>query len=313
MYGKRNVVTAMKRENKIKSAGKIKDGSIVADIVLGLIALLVCLVTLYPMYYVFILSISDPMEVVKGSIYWWPKGFSLGAYTSIVSDMKMWRSYAYTIFYVVAETVLMEITCLLMAYPLTTKHLIGRKFIVWFLLVPMYFSGGLIPTYLIYSKLGLYNNVWALIIPGSFSIYNIILTRTFLSSIQEGIREAAKIDGANHFQILMRIYIPLAKPIMAVVAIYTIVNVWNSWFPSMVYQPNQEIQPLQMYLRRVIVEQAEIRTVTAEAAKAAAMERMSNLQKRYSMIIFTTLPVIFVYPFFQKYFIKGVMVGSLKE
>lgn len=307
------MVTAMKRENKIKSAGKIKDGSIVADIVLGLIALLVCLVTLYPMYYVFILSISDPMEVVKGSIYWWPKGFSLGAYTSIVSDMKMWRSYAYTIFYVVAETVLMEITCLLMAYPLTTKHLIGRKFIVWFLLVPMYFSGGLIPTYLIYSKLGLYNNVWALIIPGSFSIYNIILTRTFLSSIQEGIREAAKIDGANHFQILMRIYIPLAKPIMAVVAIYTIVNVWNSWFPSMVYQPNQEIQPLQMYLRRVIVEQAEIRTVTAEAAKAAAMERMSNLQKRYSMIIFTTLPVIFVYPFFQKYFIKGVMVGSLKE
>ena len=306
-------MTAMKRENKIKSAGKIKDGSIVADIVLGLIALLVCLVTLYPMYYVFILSISDPMEVVKGSIYWWPKGFSLGAYTSIVSDMKMWRSYAYTIFYVVAETVLMEITCLLMAYPLTTKHLIGRKFIVWFLLVPMYFSGGLIPTYLIYSKLGLYNNVWALIIPGSFSIYNIILTRTFLSSIQEGIREAAKIDGANHFQILMRIYIPLAKPIMAVVAIYTIVNVWNSWFPSMVYQPNQEIQPLQMYLRRVIVEQAEIRTVTAEAAKAAAMERMSNLQKRYSMIIFTTLPVIFVYPFFQKYFIKGVMVGSLKE
>ena len=291
----------------------IREGSRAADWMIVVVVLICCFVTLYPMYYVLIMSISDPIEVVKGNIYWWPKGFSLEAYKSIVTDKTMWRAYGYTILYVVSETFLMEVTCLLAAYPLTSQKLIGRKYIVWFLLVPMYFGGGLIPTYLIYSRLGLYNNIWALIIPGSFSIYNIILTRTYLVFIQEGIREAAKVDGASHFQILFRIYLPLAKPIMAVIAIYTIVGVWNSWFQSMVYQPNMEIQPLQMYLRRVLVEQTQTTAMTAEAAKTAAMERMTNLQKRYSMIIFTTLPIIFVYPFLQKYFIQGVMIGSLKE
>lgn len=295
------------------SSCTIREGSRAVDWMIAAVILICCFVTLYPMYYVLIMSISDPVEVVKGNIYWWPKGFSLEAYKSIITDKTMWRAYGYTILYVVSETFLMEVTCLLAAYPLTSKKLIGRKYVVWFLLVPMYFGGGLIPTYLIYSRLGLYNNIWALIIPGSFSIYNIILTRTYLASIQEGIREAAKVDGANHFQILFRIYLPLAKPIMAVIAIYTIVGVWNSWFQSMVYQPNMEIQPLQMYLRRVQVEQTQTTAMTAEAAKTAAMERMTNLQKRYSMIIFTTLPIIFVYPFLQKYFIQGVMIGSLKE
>lgn len=310
---KKTAAILRRRRSEGQASCTIREGSRAADWCIGIIIALCCFITLYPMYFVLVMSVSDPMEVVKGNIYWWPKGFSLGAYTSIIQDTTMWRAYGYTILYVVSETLLMEITCLFAAYPLTSKKLIGRKYVVWFLLVPMYFSGGLIPTYLIYSRLGLYNNIWALIIPGSFSIYNIILTRTYLSSIQEGIREAAKVDGANHFQILFRIYMPLAKPIMAVIAIYTIVGVWNSWFQSMVYQPDLEIQPLQMYLRRILVEQTQTTALTAEAAKAAAMERMTNLQKRYSMIIFTTLPIIFVYPFLQKYFIKGVMIGSLKE
>lgn len=302
-----------RRKAEQQASCTIREGSRLADVCIILVIAFLCFITLYPMYYVLIMSVSDPMEVIKGNIYWWPRGFSLGAYTTIFQDKTMWRSYGYTILYVVSETFLMEVTCLLAAYPLTCKKLIGRKYVVWFLLVPMYFGGGLIPTYLIYSRLGLYNNIWALIIPGSFSIYNIILMRTYLASMQEGIREAAKIDGANHFQILFRIYAPLAKPIMAVIAIYTIVGVWNSWFPSMVYQPNLDIQPLQMYLRRILVEQSQTTALTAEAAKAMAEERMTNLQRRYSMIIFTTLPIIFVYPFFQKYFIQGVMIGSLKE
>lgn len=283
------------------------------DVIIYTVVIALAFVTVYPMYYVLINSISEPAEVIKGGIYWLPRGFSLEAFKNIAAEAELWRSYAYTIFYIAAQTVLMEITCLLVAYPLTSKRLIGRKFVIWFLLVPMYFSGGMIATYLVYSRYGLYNNVWALIIPGSYSVYNIILVRTFLTSVQEGIREAAKIDGANNFQILTRIYVPLAKPVMAVIAIYTIVGVWNSWFPSLVYQPDRSIQPLQMYLRRVLVEQAPSGNVGMEEAKRMLEIQLSNFQKRYSLIIFTTLPIIFVYPFFQKYFIKGVMVGSLKE
>lgn len=169
------------------------------DVIIYTVVIALAFVTVYPMYYVLINSISEPAEVIKGGIYWLPRGFSLEAFKNIAAEAELWRSYAYTIFYIVTQTVLMEITCLLVAYPLTSKRLIGRKFVVWFLLVPMYFSGGMIATYLVYSRYGLYNNVWALIIPGSYSVYNIILVRTFLTSEQEGIREAAKIVGLDDY------------------------------------------------------------------------------------------------------------------
>lgn len=265
------------------------------------------------MYYVFILSISDPIEAASMRVYFYPKGMYFRAYAILATDMKMWRSYGYTIFYVVSTTILVLLTSITCAYPLTYKKLIGRKFIVTFLLVPMYFAGGLIPSFLLISKLGLYNTVWALIIPSSFNIWYIILTRTYFTSIPESLRESARIDGANNFTILFDIYTPLSKPILAVVSIYTIVNVWNSWFTSMVYQPDTTIQPLQMYLRRVLVEQTvDLSKLSMAEAEAMARLKLSNNQLKYAMIIFTTLPVLFTYPFFQKYFVKGVMLGSLK-
>jgi len=283
------------------------------DIAINLIMILICFITLYPMYYVFILSISDPVAAASMKVYLYPKGLYFRSYSILASDGNMWRSYGYTIFYVVANTLLVLLTCITCAYPLTSKKLVGRKFVVAFLLVPMYFGGGLIPSFLLISKLGLYNTVWALIIPSCFNVWYIILTRTFFAGIPESLRESARIDGANNFTILSRIYVPLSKPILAVVGIYTIVNVWNSWFPSMVYQPDTAIQPLQMYLRRVLIEQTVDLTKLSQAeAEAMARQKLSNNQLKYSMIIFTTLPVIFTYPFFQKYFVKGVMLGSLK-
>lgn len=164
------------------------------------------------------------------------------------------------------------------------------------------------------TKLHLYDNIWALIIPASFSIWYIILTRTYFASIPEEMREAARIDGANNYQCLFRIYLPNAKPILAVIAIYTLVARWNSWYDALIYIPNQSLQPLQLYLRRILVDNTVdlAASLTAEDMEALALKRLSNDQMKYAMIIFTTLPIIFAYPFLQKYFVKGVMVGSLK-
>ena len=172
-----------------------------------------------------------------------------------------------------------------------------------------------ISTFLLINKLGLYDNPLSQILPVCFSIWNIILVKAFFSSIPESLREAAKIDGANVYQILLKVYLPLSKPILAVIAVYTIVGVWNSWFNAMVYLPHTKWQPLQLYLRRVLIENTKQITevLSPSAAQELARKQMSNAQLKYAMIIFTTLPVLFTYPFFQKYFVKGVMLGSLKE
>ena len=293
---------------------RIKTGSPVYDFFVVFITGLLCFITLYPMYYVIILSISTPETVVLKDVYFWPKGFYLGSYQIIMNDARMWNAYFYTVLYVTAGTFFMLITSVCMAYPLTVRNLAGRRFVVLFMLVPMYFGGGLIPTYLLMTKLGLYNNIWAIIIPSSFGIWNMILTRTYFNTLPDSLRESAYIDGAGHFQILLRLYVPLSKPILAVVAIYTIVGIWNSWFSAMVYLPNPEIQPLQMYLRRVLVQQVVDLTqiATMEDMEVNLIRQRNAMQLRYSMIVFTTLPVLLTYPFFQKHFVKGVMLGSLK-
>ncbi|NJP39885.1 carbohydrate ABC transporter permease [Oscillospiraceae bacterium HV4-5-C5C] len=284
------------------------------DYIIIVIMLLVAFITLYPMYYVFLQSISDPLEVAAMNVYFYPKGFFLKSYGLLVKDSQLWHSYGYTFFYVISGTILTLFTSVTSAYVLNAPKLIGKKWLIVFLLIPMYFSGGLIPSFLLITKLGLYNTVWALVLPSSYNITYIILTKTFFSSIPYEMTESAKIDGANHYRILGQIYLPLAKPILAVVAIYTIVGIWNSWFPSLVYQPNMDIQPLQMYLRRILIEQSVDLTNIGSMQEAEAMARLklSNSQLKYSVIILTTLPIIFVYPFFQKYFVKGVMIGSLK-
>ena len=298
-----------------KNPNKIREGSRVATIIIYIAVALICLVTLYPFYYVFIQSFADPEEVVRGTTYLWPENYYFGSYEMILKDMKMWRAYGYTILYVVSGTVLTLITSIMGAYPLSVKKLWGRKFVVKYLVITMYFSGGLIPSFLLMTKLGLYNNVFAMIIPGAVSVWNIILVRTFFMDIPEALRESAVIDGAGHIRILFSIMVPLAKPVLAVVAIYTIVGIWNSWFNAMLYLPNPDLHPLQFYLYRVMIQQtATIADITnIDSMKHYLQQVLQNFQLKYALIIFTTLPVIFIYPFFQKYFAKGVMLGSLKE
>ena len=291
----------------------IREGSRLASMLIYLATGLCCIVTVYPMYYVLIRSVSAPEHALAGDMLLFPKGFDLNSSRGSLSATTLWRAYGNTLLYVVVTTLLMLLFCTLCAYPLCMPGLLGKKAVVTYLLVPMYFSGGLIPTFLVMNRLGLYNNIWAVILPGSLSIWNIILARTYFASIPDTIRESAAIDGASHFTILLRIYTPLAKPILAVISIYTIVITWNSWFNALVYLPDTALQPLQLYLRRVLLENTVDLTKLPMNEVAEAVRRsLSNVQLKYAMIIFTTLPVLFAYPFFQKHFVKGIMVGSLK-
>jgi len=297
-----------------RNPNEIRQGSVVVDIVLLVIALIICFITLYPFYFVIIMSISNPQEVAAMNVFWFPKGFFLGSYELIVRDTKMWWAYSNTLIYVSAGAFLNCLMAVLGAYPLTVRGLIGRKWVVAFILIPMYFAGGLIPSYLLVNQLGLYNTMFAVIIPGMVSIWNIILVRTFFATIPEGLKESAFIDGASHWQLLFRVIIPISKPIIAVIAIYSIVAIWNSWFDALVYLPNEKLHPLQMYLYRVVVQQSvDLKTLSLQDTRNAVENMLSNIQLKYAIIVFTTLPVIFTYPFFQKYFIKGALLGSLKE
>lgn len=288
------------------------------DVIVLILSAGACFITIYPMWYVIIMSISDPVVAAGSGVTFWPSGFYLGSYQIILREMDFWLSVRNSVLYVIAGLVLMLATTLLVAYPLTRPNLKGRKACVIFLLIPMYFSGGMIPSFILITKLGLYNTPWATILPGAYGIWNIILCKTYLQSIPHELAEAAYIDGAGNMQALSKIYLPLAKPVLAVISIYTIVGIWNSWFGAKLYQPNPAIQPVQLYLQKVLVEQSVDlskmmeQNMTQEMMEAMTAKAMSARQLKYSMIVVVTLPIIMVYPMFQKHFVKGVMLGSLK-
>ncbi len=276
-------------------------------------------ITIYPMWYVLAMSLNDPFEAVKGNLTWnlFPTKLYLGSYEVILKDPGLWRSAGMSVFYAVSGTLLMLTTCVLGAFPLTRPNLKFRRLVVVFLIIPMYFGGGLIPTFLVVQKIGLYDTIWAIILPSAYSVWNIILTRTFFMTIPHEVAESAYIDGANNFQLMGRIYVPLSKPVLAVVSIYTLVAIWNSWFNAMIYLPNYTLHPLQMYLQRILIAQTvdmtKLKEVTSAEDMAALMKRaMGARQLKYAMIMVVSLPIIMVYPMFQKHFVKGVMLGSLK-
>jgi putative aldouronate transport system permease protein len=301
------------RKNQKSKA--IREGSLWADILIYIFTIFILFITLYPMYYVLILSLSDPRYAITMRVYWVPKGLYLDGYKKVFNDINLWTSYRNTIMYAIFTTILMLFTCSTFAYALSYKQLKFRKLINTFLLIPMYFSGGLIPLFLLIKKIGLYNTIWALILPGGFSIWYIILMKAYFGTISEELKDSAKIDGANHYRLFLSIILPVSKPIIAVIALYTIVSVWNSWFRAAIFILNEKIQPLQIYLRRILVQQTVDLVqdlMTAEELKAAQDLALSNTQLKYTVIIIASLPMLIAYPFFQRYFIKGVMLGSLK-
>lgn len=304
---------------KVKKWGIKKSfGEVFADIIIYFIVTVLVLITLLPFVYIFSMSISDPQAVLKQEVILLPKGFSLAAFKRIFALEGVGRAYLNTFIYLVSITLLSDLACVLVAYPLSLKRLYGRKFWVVYLLIPMFFSGGLIPTFVLMIKLGLYNNMLAIIVPNIVSLWNIILVRTYFRTIPYSLFESAYIDGANDFQTLFRIVVPLAKPILAVVTLYTAVGVWNNWFNARLYLQDESLYPLQYYLAQLLVFKPDGfgggDTITViDRGKEQLQALISVTQMKYAMIVFVVAPIVCLYPFLQKYFIKGALIGSLKE
>lgn len=288
------------------------------DYVLAAIAIFIGIICLYPMWYVLCMSISTPEAVAGLKVTFWPIGFDLAAYKKVLENTDMWRALAMSISYCAAALVLQLVSCMMIAFPLTRPNMKFRRFAVTFILIPMYFGGGMIASYIWTCKfLHLYDTWWVVVLPG-INLYNCILCRTFLASIPKDLSESAYIDGASNTQVMLKIVLPLSVPVLAVISIYCIVGMWNSWFGSMLYQQNQDLHPIQMYLQRLLISQKVDLTklmeqgASAEEIANAARQAMVAMQMKYSTIVFCTAPILMIYPMFQKHFVKGVMLGSLK-
>ncbi|MEK0317474.1 carbohydrate ABC transporter permease [Cohnella sp. 56] len=271
--------------------------------------LLLVFVTFYPLYYIFVVSVSGGSAVMRGDVSFYPIDFNLNTYSLVFQDPSIWRAYLNTIVYTVVGTLINLFCTALCAYPLSKRDFYGRGFFTLMIVVTMFFSGGLIPSYLLVQKLGMMNTMWAIVIPGAISVWNMIVMRTFFQGIPNELYESAGMDGASELTSLIRITLPLSKPIMATMAMFYAVGHWNSFFSAMIYLNEKAKFPLQIILRNMVV-MGEMSNQSQEISGAYAAVTATNI--KYAVIIIAVLPILLVYPFIQKYFVKGVMVGSLK-
>jgi len=267
----------------------------------------------YPLIYVVFASLSDPNELIKHQgLLLMPKGFSLEGYKLVLNARYIHTGYLNTIFYVVAGTAINIFMSCLGAYVLSRKKLYIRRFLTVMVVFTMYFSGGLIPLYLTVRNLGLYNSRLALLLPVAINTWNLIVMRTSFSQVPESLEEAAKIDGANDFVILFRVYIPVVKANIAVMVLFYAVQHWNSWFNAMIYLADRGKYPLQLFLRELLLFSSMMDLGTSSMGDGYFNPLTYNLIK-YCAIVVSTLPILCIYPFLQKHFTKGVMIGSVKE
>ncbi len=279
-------------------------------------ALIACV---YPLYYTVIASFSSAEAVYGGKVVWWIKGFTTKAYEMIIENDEIWRGYANSIYYTVLGTCFNLFLTIPAAYALSKKRMFGRSFLVALFMFTMYFGGGMVPYYILIRNLGLMNTRLLMIINGGLSIYNLVVTRTFFqNNIPEDLYEAARIDGSNELSIFFRIVLPLSGPITAVMALYYGVTHWGSYFSAMIYLTDNKLQPLQVILRNILLvnqtalEEMLETDVSIEVLQDAVYRAQIALTMKYSVVFIASAPMLIAYPFVQKHFVKGAMVGSLK-
>ena len=273
---------------------------------------LVLLIIIYPLYFITIASISSPIEVLNGNVIFLPKSLTFDAYRLIFKDEDILTGYRNTIFYTTLGTSINLIMTIFAAYPLSRKDWVGRKFFTILLVITMFFSGGLIPTYILITKLGISNTVWAMLIPSAVSFWNVVITRTYFnSSIPDTLSEAAFIDGCTNLKLLFAIIIPLAKPVLAVMVLFYGVAHWNSFFTALIYLNNRKLFPLQLILREILVQNKFSEDMLIEEESLLKRQMVAESIK-YGLIIIASAPFIAIYPLIQKYFVKGIMIGSIK-
>ena len=268
-------------------------------------------ITLYPFVFVLSMSISDPVAVVRREIFLLPKGFSLDAYRTVLNDPVVLRSYYNTIWYTGVGTTLNVVFTVMAAYPLSKRNFSARRVLMFLFVLTMFFSGGLIPLFVLVVKLGLYATRWAIVIPTLIATFNLIICRTFFQTLPEDLFECARIEGAGEWRIVYKIVAPLSKPIIAVLVLFYGVNHWNSFFPALLYLPKADLQPIQLYLRRVLI-QASPEAVQQFETGEAGEGIMAMVQIKFAVMIVAVLPILLLYPFLQRYFVKGVLIGALK-
>lgn len=272
----------------------------------------IMLVVIYPLYYVVLASFSDPKAVLNGDISFWIKGFQLEGYRRIFSSGKIWLGYRNSIFYTILGTSLNILLTMMAAYSLSRQDFKARKVIMFMMIFTMYFSGGLIPTYMVVDHIGLVGHWPVMIILGAVSVWNVIIARTFLTtSLYIELQEAAKIDGCNDFIFLFSIVLPLSKALIAVLCLYYGLVHWNSYFNALIYLKEKSQYPLQLVLRDILLVSEVNMEMVGDVVGYEEQLRISAIMK-YGLVIVASLPMLIIYPYFQKYFVKGVMLGSLK-
>jgi putative aldouronate transport system permease protein len=277
-----------------------------------MIAVIAFVATLYPFIYILSISMSGLDAIQRGKIWLIPIGLDFSGYLEVVKNPKLWTAYGNTIFYVVFGTILNMVMTVIGAYPLSRKSFGLRRFLNFFIAFTMYFSGGFIPTYLLITGMGLYNSRLVMLLPVAVSTFNIMICRSAFSGIPEEVFESASMDGANDFQVLWHLFIRLIGPTLAVLTLYYAVGHWNTYFNALLYLGKQELQPLQVLLRRVLIQASQELTPETISSVRFQKKAIISIQIRYVTIIVTTLPILLIYPFLQRYFVKGVMLGAVK-
>ena len=282
-------------KSKLNSFSRQSRGDKIFNVINGLLIAVVLIMIIYPLWFVIIASVSDPAKVLGGQVILMPRKFTLEGYRMVFRDPMIMTGYRNTLFYTVTGTAINLVMTILAAYPLSRKDWVGRGFFMGVLMFTMFFSGGIIPTYLMMNSLGMINTVWAMILPGAVSVYNTIIMRTFfVNSIPPELQEAAQVDGCSNTRLLLQIVLPLSKQILAVMVLFYGVAHWNAFFNALIYLTESKRYPLQLVLRSILIQNTAAETI------------------KYALIIVSTLPMMILYPFLQRFFEKGVMVGAVK-
>jgi putative aldouronate transport system permease protein len=300
---------------KKKRRSTIKGNDVIFDICNYALVTFIFLITLYPLVFVVSSSLSSPQAVELGLVKLFPVGFDLSAYKLAFQYNDLFIGYRNSLFYTVAGTIINVVLTIMAAYPLSRKDFYGRNVLMFVFTFTMFFSGGLIPSYLLVKNLGMINTVWAMLIPGALSVYNVIITRTFFqTSIPDGLQEAASIDGCGNTRFLLSIVLPLSGSIIAVNALFYSIGHWNSYFNALLYLSQRNLFPLQIFLREILIQnQVDYANISSggDIMELLKKQQVVNLMK-YALIVMASVPLLIVYPFVQKYFVKGLMIGSIK-
>lgn len=287
-------------------------GDHIFDIVIYAFVIFTAVVTTYPLIYVVSMSISNPVSAARGDVWLFPVGIDFTAIRKILSDPQVLTYYGNTIWYTVVGTVCAIIVTCLAAYPLSRKEFVHRNLVSKIIMITMFFSGGVIPTFIVVSKfLNLYDNRWVIVLVSLTSAWHIIVARSFFMSLPDEIVESARLDGASEYRIFWQLMMPLSKPIIAVLALYNAVGHWNAYFNAMLYISDKKLQPLSLYIRTVVI-QNNLSSLMGSAEALSAEEILAALQLKYGVIVISVLPMLIIYPFISKYLEKGLMIGAVK-